>query len=62
MSVLLFKIQKEAPVQYIGEESHITKNLEWYYKIRVNNNSHRFVIIKPIKPHDPFGTSKNAFS
>ena len=53
-------------VYYSGEQNIFTENLKWiwifdslYYKIRVNNKSHRFVFIKP---QDLFGISKNAFS
>ena len=53
-------------VQYSGELHTYGTNLKWiwisnslYFKIRVNKNSHRFVIIKL---QDIFGTSKNAFT
>ena len=51
---------------YSGELHTYGTNLKWiwilnslYFKIRVNKNSHRFVIIKL---QDIFGTSKNAFT
>ena len=51
---------------YSGELHTYSTNLKWiwilnslHFKIRVNKNSHRFVIIKL---QDIFGTSKNAFT
>ena len=53
-------------VCYTGELHTYGTNLKWiwilnslYFKIRVNKNSHRFVIIKL---QDIFGISKNAFT